>query len=128
VGTPDDACGFGTRRAGAEALLAAARQQLADSQQELDLGLDAGLAAAAGPGPLQITSTRMGLLWDALSSAYDMLGFGRAAGGDEVFRQLVLARLWAAVGCCGLNAPCRRRRAQAGRPGRRAGRARSGEC
>jgi hypothetical protein len=74
-----------------EALLAAARQQLADSQQELDLGLAA--AAAAGPGPLQIVSSRMGLLWDALSSAYDTLGFDRAAGGDEVFRQLVLARI-----------------------------------
>jgi hypothetical protein len=35
----------------------------------------------------------MGHLWDALSRAYDVLGFGRAAGGDEVFRQLVLARI-----------------------------------
>jgi hypothetical protein len=40
-----------------EALLATARQQLADSQQELDLGLD--VAAARGPGPLQIASSRM---------------------------------------------------------------------
>jgi hypothetical protein len=32
-------------------------------------------------------------MWDGLSSAYDMLGFGRAASGDEVFRQLVLARI-----------------------------------
>ena len=40
-----------------EALLAAARQRLADSQQELDLGLD---AATAGPGPLQIVSSRTG--------------------------------------------------------------------
>lgn len=35
----------------------------------------------------------MGCLWDGLSSAYDALGFGRAAGGDEVFRWLVLARI-----------------------------------
>ena len=35
----------------------------------------------------------MGHLWDGLSSAYDTLGFDRAAGGDEVFRQLVLARI-----------------------------------
>ena len=35
----------------------------------------------------------MGHLWDVLSRAYDALGFGRAAGGDEVFRQLVLARI-----------------------------------
>ena len=35
----------------------------------------------------------MGHLHDALSRAYEVLGFGRAAGGDEVFRQLVLARI-----------------------------------
>jgi hypothetical protein len=35
----------------------------------------------------------MGHLWDALSHGYDELGFGCAAGGDEVFRQLVLARI-----------------------------------
>jgi hypothetical protein len=28
-----------------------------------------------------------------LCRAYDVLGFGEAAGGDEVFRQLVLARI-----------------------------------
>jgi Transposase DDE domain len=75
-----------------EALQAAARQQLARGQQELDLGVEAA-AAAAGPGPLPIVSSRMALLWDALSSAYDGLGFDRAARGDEVFRQLVLARI-----------------------------------
>jgi hypothetical protein len=35
----------------------------------------------------------MGHLWDALSRAYDALGFDEVAGGDEVFRQLVLARI-----------------------------------
>ncbi len=35
----------------------------------------------------------MGHLWDSLSAAYDDLGFGAAAGGDEVFAQLVLARI-----------------------------------
>ena len=35
----------------------------------------------------------MGHLWDALSRAYDAFGFEKAAGGDEVFRQLVLARI-----------------------------------
>jgi hypothetical protein len=42
---------------------------------------------------LEIASSRMGHLWDGLSSAYDQLGFARAVGGDEVFRQLVLARI-----------------------------------
>jgi Transposase DDE domain len=75
--------------AGLELLKAAARQRLAAGQGELDLGLD-----AAGPGgPLPITASRMGCLLDALSHGYDVLGFGEAAGGDVVFRDLVLARI-----------------------------------
>jgi DDE family transposase len=73
-----------------ELLKAAARQKLAAGQGELDLGL------AGDPergGPLPITSTRMGHLLDALERAYAALGFEDAAGGDEVFRQLVLARI-----------------------------------
>jgi len=70
-----------------EALKAAARQRLAEDQRELDLGPD----AAGGAGPLEITASRMAHLWDALCRAFDVLGFDQAAGGDEVFRQLVLA-------------------------------------
>jgi len=72
-----------------ELLKAAARQRLAAGQGELDLGL----AVGAPGGPLPITSSRMGHLHDALSRAYDVVGFGCAAGGDEVFRLLVLARI-----------------------------------
>ena len=73
-----------------EALMVAARKRLAAGQGELELGL----AAAASTGaPLPITSSRMGHLWDALVRAYDALGFPDAAGGDEVFRDLVLARV-----------------------------------
>ena len=72
-----------------EALKAAARQRLAQDQLELDLGLE----AAGGAGPLEIAASRMAHLWDALCRAYDVLGFDEAAGGDEVFRQLVLARI-----------------------------------
>jgi len=75
--------------AGLELLKAAARQRLAAGQGELDLGLD---TAAAG-GPLPVSASRMGCLLDALSRAYDVLGFGQASGGDEVFRGLVLARI-----------------------------------
>jgi hypothetical protein len=42
---------------------------------------------------LQIVASRTGHLWEALARAYDALGFGKADGGDEVFRQLVLARI-----------------------------------
>jgi Transposase DDE domain len=72
-----------------ELLKAAARQKLAAGQGELDLGLDAG----APGGPLPITSSRMGCLLDALARAYDVLGFGQATGADEVFFQLVAARV-----------------------------------
>ena len=81
--------------AGLEVLKAAARQRLVAGQDELDLGLERTEPARRGgsAGPLPITSSRMAHLWDALAHAYDKLGFGRAAGGDEVFRQLVLARI-----------------------------------
>jgi Transposase DDE domain len=81
--------------AGLELLKAVARQRLAAGQEELDLGLELTEPArrGAGGGPLPITSTRMEHLWRALSRGYDELGSGRAAGGDEVFRQLVLARI-----------------------------------
>jgi hypothetical protein len=73
-------------------LTAAARQRMAAGQGELDLGLGASAATPAG-GPLPITSSRMGHLWDALAHAYRVLGFEQAAGADEVFAQLVLARM-----------------------------------
>jgi DDE family transposase len=73
-----------------ELLKAVARQRLAAGQGVLDLGPGFG---GGGGGPLPITSSRMGCLLDALCHAFDVLGFGRASGGDEVFRDLVLARI-----------------------------------
>jgi hypothetical protein len=73
-----------------ELLKTVARQRLVAGQGELDLGLNP--AAEAG-GPLPIIAARMGHLWDALALAYDVIGFDEAAGGDEVFRDLVLARI-----------------------------------
>ena len=75
-----------------ETLTAAARQRIAGGQVELDLGLEPAVQAGGG-GPLPITSSRMGHLADALEHAYRLLGLDAAAGGDEVFRQLVLARI-----------------------------------
>jgi hypothetical protein len=80
IGSPHD-------DAALELLKAAARQRLAAGQGELDLGLD---TAAAG-GPLPITASRRGCVLDALKHAYRVLGFDDAAGGGEVFAQLVLA-------------------------------------
>jgi hypothetical protein len=56
-----------------EALKAAGRQRLAARQLELGLG-----TAGLGPsGPLEIASSRMGQLSDALTRAYDALGSRR---------------------------------------------------
>jgi hypothetical protein len=74
------------------ALMAAAVQRLAAGQGELDLGLVVA-GAAAGQGPLPIVASRMAHLWDALCRAFDGLGLANAAGGDEVFRALVFARI-----------------------------------
>jgi len=78
-----------------ELLKAVARQRMAAGQGELDLGLEATDPARRGEGggPLPITSSRMGHLVDALEHAWRVLGFEDAAGGDEVFRLLVLARI-----------------------------------
>jgi hypothetical protein len=74
-----------------ELLKAVARQRLAAGQGELNLG--PGFGGPGPGGPLPITSSRMGHLLDALDRGYDVLGFGRATAGDEMFRQLVLARI-----------------------------------
>jgi hypothetical protein len=75
-----------------EVLKAAARQRVNAGQDELDLGLHPAPAGRGG-GPLPITSSRMGHLWDALEHGYRLLGFEAVTGGDGVFRDLVLARI-----------------------------------
>jgi len=71
------------------ALRTAAAARLAAGQAELDLGLSGGVEA----GILPITSSRMSHLWDALCTAYRIVGFESATKGDTVFRDLVLARI-----------------------------------
>jgi Transposase DDE domain len=84
-----DHLGSAHDEAGVAALKAAAAQRLAAGQAQLDLGL----AARSESEPLPITSTKATQMWDALCCAYDVLGFEEVTGGDEVFRQLVLARI-----------------------------------
>lgn len=74
-----------------ERLKLVARQQIREAaplQDELDFG--DGLPRR---GALPILSSRAGHLWDALSAGYAAVGLDRSAGGDEVFKQLVLARI-----------------------------------
>jgi len=73
-----------------QALKAAARQRLVEGQGAFDLGLD---STERTGGPLEIVGSRSGHLWDALCRAYEVLGFDRVLDGDEVLRDLVLARI-----------------------------------
>jgi hypothetical protein len=70
-------------------LKAAAAQRLTAGQTEMDLGL----AQMPDAGPLPIVSSQVSYLWDALSTAYERLGFTSATKSDRVFRDLVLARI-----------------------------------
>jgi hypothetical protein len=73
-----------------ELLTAAAEQRLAAGQHSLELGLD----WPGSPGaPLEIVASKSAHLWEALCTAYRVLGFDAATGGDEVFRDLVAARI-----------------------------------
>jgi hypothetical protein len=71
-----------------ELLKAKGAQMIAGGQGEFALGVDGPVEAA-----LEIASSRMGVLWDALAWAYEDLRFDKAAGEDEVFKDLVLARI-----------------------------------
>jgi hypothetical protein len=71
------------------ALKAAAAERLAAGQTELDLGISGHLE----PGTLPILSSQMTPLWETLCVAYRALGFESAAKSDNVFRDLVLARI-----------------------------------
>ena len=74
-----------------EVLKAAAAQRLAAGQQSLDLGLERpGVGESA---PLEIVASCSQHLWEALCRAYRVLGFDSATDGDEVFCDLVAARI-----------------------------------
>ncbi|WP_261798992.1 hypothetical protein [Actinomyces ruminicola] len=68
-------------------LVEAASARLHPGQLALDLDEPAPRAGAVAQ------SKRSALLRDVLTGAYEALGLGEAVGGDEAFRQMVLARL-----------------------------------
>ena len=72
-----------------EVLKAVAAQRIAAGQDELPLEV----AATQEPMGLEITSSRMGRLLDAIAAVYRQLGFDKACGRDMVFEQLVTARI-----------------------------------
>jgi hypothetical protein len=72
-----------------ELLKAVAAQRIAAGQDELPLDV----AATQEPMALEIVSSRMGRLLDAIAAVYRRLGFDNACGNDAVFEQLVTARI-----------------------------------
>lgn len=72
------------------ALIAVARGKITAGQQSLDLGLEPDAQVRAG-GDAVVRRHSSELLWQALTSTFDTLGFGAVA--DETFRTLVCARL-----------------------------------
>src|SRR4029077_11654990 len=73
-----------------ETLKAVAAQRRAEGQQ----GLDLGLADTASEGaPLEIICSQASHLWGGLCRSYGVLGFDQVLDGDEVLRDLVLARI-----------------------------------
>ena len=72
-----------------EVLKAVAAQPIAEGQDELPFGVP----ARQEPVSLEITSSRMGRLLDAVAAVYRQLGLDKACGGDVVFEQLVTARI-----------------------------------
>jgi hypothetical protein len=71
-------------------LLHAARERRHAGQQALELDLDTAPAPDRSGRPV-VEATGSLILWDALSSVYDALGF--SAVRDEAFRALVLGRI-----------------------------------
>jgi hypothetical protein len=77
------------------AMLKAQAQRLLDGDQlTLDLGVDT-TAAATGTqeAPVPVTAERAGYLIDAITTAYQALGFDQATDNDQVFADLVTARI-----------------------------------
>ncbi|GAB2455636.1 hypothetical protein [Xylanimonas ulmi] len=70
-------------------LLVEARERINAGQGVLELGLDGPRRAGE---PLEEVASQMAALWDALNAGFRALGFDEAAG-DDVFRDLVLARI-----------------------------------
>lgn len=71
-----------------ELLMAVARQRIHAGQDELDLGLP-----VTDQSSVEVIGTRMGWLLDAISTVYRQLGLHLVPGANEVFEQLVTARI-----------------------------------
>jgi hypothetical protein len=72
-----------------ELLRAVAAQRIAAGQDPLPIDV----AAPLEPAALEITSSRMGRLLDAIAAVYRRLGFDKVCRNDLVFEQLVTARI-----------------------------------
>ncbi len=71
-------------------LMSAGREKLAQGQLAFDF---AEVSPARVDAPAVVQGQESRILWQVLCRAYEQLGFDAAVGGDEGFRQMVLARL-----------------------------------
>lgn len=76
------------------ALVQAGREKIAAGSGQRSLYLESLAADSARVvAPAVVESKRSALLWEVLTGACEALGLDEAVGGDEGFRQMVLARL-----------------------------------
>jgi len=80
-----------------EDLKAIGNEMISAGQGELDLNVSADhnddLYVPRAGVVLEEVGSKATYLWESLNAGYRALGFHKAAGGDEVFRDLVLARI-----------------------------------
>ncbi len=72
-------------------LVAVARDRITELRGQGEFDLDALMPTPAATAAPTVTGSRSRVLWEVLEAAYAQLGFD--AIGDEVFKQLVLARV-----------------------------------
>lgn len=76
------------------ALKSQAQAVIDGDQMTLELGVDTtDIATGTDENPWPITSDKAGYLIDAIDTAYRAVGLEEACDGDEVFKNLVIARL-----------------------------------
>ena len=76
-----------------EHLKAQARQLIDGDQLAFDLGVVPTVNAGTADDPVPVTAQRAGYLLDCIDACFNELGLGAATGEDQVFRDLVRARI-----------------------------------
>ena len=76
-----------------EQLKVQARRLIDADQLTLDLGVEPSASRGTTDDPVPVTAQRAGYLLDCIDACFNELGLAVATGDDQVFRDLVRARL-----------------------------------